>query len=323
MSYPLYREFPGDIVLRPDYRLQDCKIYGFIFESNNGDKSVLQQLCDERLNFPTDWDRRYVPLSPNVMVTFARTPFAVSTEADDSRKGYIQEDEIVFWILTIEYRRINGEWQPQRPVWFVPYIFVNNVFALLAGRELYGYPKTIGTFNIPEHPAYADLFTINTMAFKTFSPNTQLIDHRLVEISRTEPPKSGSGTWSSLGQAVDNLKAMFYDKMLLKEWTLLKNIGKVATRLEMPLVFLKQFRHLADPGRACYQAIVEGPIFIDRFHEGGLLPGTYDLTIHHLDSFPLSASLGLPLTGLKTSGAFWLRVDFTNIGGDELWKAER
>jgi len=84
----------------------------------------------------------------------------------------------------------------------------------------------------------------------------------------------------------------------------------------IPLAFLKQFRHAADTRIACYQTIVEASLQVKEFYDGGLFVYPHILKIDPLDSHPLARKLGLKQEQASTLGA-WLKVDFILGEGNE------
>ncbi len=60
------------------------------------------------------------------------------------------ETEVGFWLLTLVSRRVGEMWVPDHLVWFMPYLFVDNGYAIMAGREVYGFNKMGAQFEKPE-----------------------------------------------------------------------------------------------------------------------------------------------------------------------------
>jgi len=306
--------------MQPSFELGGTQIYSFILE---GDKDKLQATLDARLNtvFPNS-GLRYKPLGNNVFFTFSLTANGYSNNVVDKEKGYILEHEIAFWIPVIEEKYNGRRWVANRFALFIPFIFVNNPFALLSGREVYGFPKTMGTFSIPGSVHYADAFTVDTMSFANFAPNSPLIDNRLLKVSR--PPitsgESFSKEWTS---DIDVIKALSkvlksgLENNIISDWNLIKSLLHDIKNLEMSSVFLKQFRSGLNDGKAVYQALIDADFQVNGFHGGGLLHGDYSLSLYENDSFPLAESLGLT-DGQKVKAAFWINVDFQITEGTEL-----
>lgn len=318
---PNYISYPGEFVMRPSFQLNATQIYAFVLE---GDKDKLQATLDTRLNEPfANSGLRYKPLSSNIFFTFSVTANGHSNDPVSEKEGYILEDEIAFWMPLIEEKYNGKRWVANRFALFIPFIFVNNPFALVAGREVYGFPKTIGSFSIPTNVRYADAFTVDTMSFANFAANSPLINNRLLKVAR-EPITEGDSFSKEWTSDIDVIKALSkvlkkgLKKGIVSDWNLIKSLLKDIRNLEMPAVFLKQFRSGLDDNKAVYQALIDSGFKVNGFHGGGILHGDYTLSLNENDSFPLAESLGL-CDGQKVKAAFWINVDFENIVGTELY----
>lgn len=112
--------------------------------------------------------------------------------------------------------------------------------------------------------------------------------------------------------------------------------GLAATRLGMleplindpKLVFLKQFRDVQCPTKACYQAIVEAPLSINPAGSfkptfSPLEPTEFEVGIANWNSSPITDDLGLePQDQLQTvEAAFEAHFNFDVLTGLEVWRA--
>jgi hypothetical protein len=88
------------------------------------------------------------------------------------------------------------------------------------------------------------------------------------------------------------------------------------------LVFLKQFRDVECPTKACYQAVVEAPLDVRAMgaHYQALDPDHFELTIHDWASHPIATDLGV-VNPLKPQRAFRAQFDFDIMLGQEVWRA--
>jgi hypothetical protein len=89
------------------------------------------------------------------------------------------------------------------------------------------------------------------------------------------------------------------------------------------LVFLKQFRDVACPTKACYQAIVEAPLAV---HVGAATFELLDASQFHLEFFdyashPIASDLGVARRPLEPDIAFQATFDFDIALGSEVWRA--
>lgn len=92
----------------------------------------------------------------------------------------------------------------------------------------------------------------------------------------------------------------------------------------VPMLFLKQFRDVVFPDRACYQAIVEAPFKIHG-DPTGHATGGYKLTLANVDSAPIARELNIKSDKSSVSGrgsvettvdmAFSVKLDRMTVGG--------
>lgn len=323
-SNPTYVNYHDNIVLEPPGTINGCQMYCFFFTSNGGDKSKLQQLIDRRLNFPANASYKYEVFAADIMMTFASSKADRSTP--DRMLGVVEEKEVVCWVPLLEKVKINGRWVSNRLVWFIPYIVVNNSWAMAAGREIFGLPKSLGSFQIPENPDQAHTFTSTTFAFKTYGPTAVLQEYPFLSIAKDDTSTTNKATeftpFADGKHALNIVKEVFLAaEGILEDFSFRLCIHEIEDliHLQQPWVMLKQFREITDSTSACYQALVEGPLPIQKFHGGGLMLDTYRLGINQLASMPVGEDLGLT-DGQLARAALWVNVDFTVALGKVLWK---
>ena len=59
----------------------------------------------------------------------------------------------------------------------------------------------------------------------------------------------------------------------------------------------------------CYQAVIEAPSHLQRWHGGGFT-NPHDITITPADSHPIVAECGLAGSQLRAELGFWTQMDF-------------
>lgn len=309
----------GAPVFRGPYLQRDARLAAFLL---NADSKALQRLCDTTFNTPSDNAVDYTPFGPYVLLVYAEMQIQ-SLDPRDHELGWLNETEVSVWIPMTLRKNVGGVKPPDRAAWLLPYLFVDNPYAIAAGREVYGFNKTWGQFERPvdiQHPA----FSLDVWGFDTFGPEVEGKPQRLLEVHALAPDAAGDipGEWSGWDAARSTLIQYLFDDWNPEEagtdamWT---------TQLKtMPLIFLKQFRDAVDSSKACYQAIIEAPLRIETFRGGGKLAGEYGLTLNPLASHPLAAVLGLQVDAdgmARALAAFWLHVDFALESGMIVWQA--
>ena len=86
----------------------------------------------------------------------------------------------------------------------------------------------------------------------------------------------------------------------------------------IPLVFLKQFRDAQNTRKACYQRLIEAPLKVETFFEGGIFLKPYTLNLASLASHPLAQNLGLKAAEQRSTLGAWMHVDFVLENGMEV-----
>ena len=300
-----YIDRGGELVYQPPFVSDEVEYYGFILDA---DKSKLQELCDRHLNAAAGDARRFVPAGGFVLLACCNLPSLRSITPPYSNYGRFVEHEFAFWLLVIDKVK-------RRLYWFIPYIFVDNTFAMAMGRELYGFPKGIGAITIPQSPERAKELWLDTLVLKKHSPLSKAEVMRLVQV-RQAPAKdvySGPiGAWNDLGSLVRAIVEFLDDELdLFEDIRLLIRSMDDLLDLRIPLLFLKEIRDVVQPGKAAYQVIVETTAFSPRLHEGRILGSNYDVIIEQCDSHPICADLGMATTAaLRSKINFYVRFDF-------------
>jgi hypothetical protein len=299
-NYPQYIERGGEQTFAQPYNLKNTQLFGFVLEGNSNN---LQYLCDKYLNQPAKGQVQYRPVSNYIILTFDSIGNITSTDSPDSQKGSFSEaGEVIFWILTKSERGL---------ALFIPYIFVNSSPALASGREVYGFPKEWGWFQIPHDFRAPQLFTLETVAIKSFSPQAKAIRQQLLEIKQIQGDYNSTNPWLNKNPK-DILSSLFKSVIPDLVCDLIKE--------EMPVVFLKQFRDVQDSSKACYQAIVEAKVKLEKLYEVCPLGQKFQVSIQNFDSHPIVTDLGL--RDVQTAKlSFCLNFDFTLENGIEIWKA--
>jgi len=311
-----YIDRGGEQVYEQPFAAKGVHFYGFLLSA---DQDVLQKnLCDRYLNEPSGGVTKFRPAAPLVLLAFCKLDSLSSEAPPYNGYGWFSEQEAAIWVLTVDEVR-------ETALWAFPYIWVDNPYAMAMGREIYGFPKGLGTFQIPDAPQDADHFSVDILALKTFSPETEGTIERVIQANRV----SGSGAtaeWKELGEAgkavLDTLSSGAGKNDIWGDLKLAYNTIDDLVHGRVPFVFLKQFRDVAVGTDACHQSIVEVVCKMTQFHSGGLLLGEYEIDIEELASHPLVADLGLTGNRIKPILSYWTYFDFEIGPGVEIWKGQ-
>jgi hypothetical protein len=310
----------GEVCMAFPGVVQDGLMFMFAFPA---DSSRVQQLVDTFLNQPAKGAVEYAVLGGHVFLSFLKGRLTSGGEV----VGYVDDNECGFWVPLVARSASDGA---TRLVFWMPYIIIDNFEGLVTGREGWGYRKGLGPVLIPESPKGADAFEASTRIFKVFSKETAGVVEPLIRLRR-EPGMEARGPETTFpdGKALveaftrawlGDSEASTEGKLPISKWKLLFNVLEILRHRHVPVVNLKQFRDAKDGNKACYQALIEGPLTVTRFGGGGLMRGDFTLDITPCQSHPIAADLGLQLPTRSRFG-MWVRMDFDVEPGQEVWKA--
>lgn len=319
---PRYIERGGELVIRQPLGLRDVTMYSFVLAA---DRDRLAALVDRDLNAPAAGAARYVPAGPFVALICADIARGQAMEEPDRSKGWMAERDVAFWIPLFAGKQVGPVFVPQRLVFYLPYVFVDNIAATVTGREIYGFPKESGIIRFPAGPCAEGRFEVDTLIIREYGSTSFGEVARLIDVAPAEPPPSEAGGWTDLeagiGALGDRLKDLFQSDAVEATAGAALDAVLAAARPGTRLVFLKQFRDAADPARACYQAIIEAPAVVTSLHRGGWMP-RHRVRVADADSHPIVRDLGLAGAEMESLLATWLSFDFTMDRGTVVWSAQ-
>jgi len=307
----IYVEHGGEIACRHPADALDSRLYGFLLPA---DRERLDAFCDHCFNVPSGGAEHWRAVGDEVLLNFVDIPTMGSTDPLDQALGVCHEREVAIWFPIFDRHR-------GRLAWAIPYMFVDSTLAFAGGREVYGFPKQMGTLHIPVGSSAPDELAINTVTLATYLPTSVAEDHRVISVTRAGAEAPLVSGWGQLGAGLRQLGG----EVSLQRLPGLPDLPATAlffTHLveeDVPMLLLKQFRDAHVPGAACYQAIVRVDMIVKQFRGGGLLPD-YDVRVAPLDGEPITRELGVP-SASRPRVAFWMDFDFIVDLGDILWEA--
>lgn len=322
MSYPPYVNRPAESVHLQPYACHNTQLYGFYLRGNK--ETIQQKLVDPILNAPTGGATDYRTITDFVLISYAFAAQGTSTLPPDNQMGWVPENSWTLWIPLAAVKVELGVPVAQRLVFYPAYICVDNSWSLAAGREVYGFPKGYGPMVIPKAGEPPVQFSASTLVMPTYAPQNEGQVLPLMEVRQTQSEASGAALWQDLEEAVGAIAHMLSGtggKWVVPGFNFMLDLIELAKKEEVPGVFLKQFRDAADGTRACYQAVIEAGSFVNAFHKGGLLAGSYEATVYEYQSHPLASDLGIAPGPQRLEFPFWVNFDFTIGAGREVWRA--
>lgn len=303
---PRYVNYGGEQVFQQPYTARDVSLTAFILPIPEENRHLPQQLLDRVFNTTSGGAVDFRVAMPTVLLTFQHFGDLGSELLPDSAKGGFAYNEATLWLPVT-----NAAAKGLNLAYFVPYIFADNHYAIAAGREVYGYPKALGSIALPASPEAEQSFSLQTEVIVKFSPEALGQQATLIEVQPGDSPKPSHSIWSKWEHAAEHIGEKLVDKALGFA------IGDIL-HPKVEMVFLKQFRDVADGANACYQSIVQGPGQITGFKSGAPLGDDFQVTINSYDSHPIAHDLGLPAT--MTAHGFSLDFSFNILPGREIWK---
>jgi hypothetical protein len=318
---PIYVERGGECVYSPPGVANGVHMYGFLVQA---DPACMQRMFERYLNVPGEGSVSFEPAGSLLAVVFTTLDRVFAQDPPDVNRGYFKESEVALW--TLGYDRERNEYAT-----FVPYMVVDQGSALAMGREVYGFPKQLGTVEMQPIDDPVE-FTLDVMGVKQWGAAERFEKHRLISINRVAPtPTQRRSTAGSLVQLIEAINEKVFSREGLAtadrggDWrsrTLgnLKLIELMAADI-VPMVFLKQIRDARLPLHACYQSISLADFVVQRFRGGGPLEGDYVIEITDLANEPLRREFGFPDGPITPQGGFWANFDFTLAVSEEIYRA--
>jgi len=270
----------------------------------------------------------------------------------DSERHQVSKDpgsegtyyERLFAVVAVGYRRSPNPGL----ILFVPYLFASETPGWEAEREIYGYPRQQATLMIePGDVVMPQSFHARSHVIRQFAPDAMAEDWEFLSILRSSNTTQATAFTSNLIERVRTVlthvqprgesapivvplarhgtteaDVSFFERSGSRFGVTASSDGssEPLDLLEairghtLPMLFLKQFRDIAFPDRACYQAIVEAPIEFS----GTLTPivgQRYVLNLRDFDSVPIGRELGIPTeTAVDVDFAFRADMDHIRLG---------
>jgi uncharacterized protein with NAD-binding domain and iron-sulfur cluster len=324
---PAYIEHGGTQVFRQPLVLRGAELRGFVLDADIG---ALGRLCERMLNVPAGGRARFVPLLPKALLVFAAMDAAASADTEQARWGFVSEIDVAFWVPVAVLEREGEVWEVVDLAWYLPYVFVDNPWAMATGREIYGFHKELGRFTIPRSNDGTGAFSVSTLVLDPFDPRTVASERPLFEVQRLDQGATGlRRRWDDARDALGELfggvaglageitEHLDEDVDVLELTT---NLFNFVSSASVPMVFLKQFRDAADPTRACYQRVVSARAQVEpgTVRDAGPLWGDWKLRLARYASHPIATDLGLGAGDPRIDVAFRVDFSFTMQPGVEL-----
>jgi hypothetical protein len=309
---PTYIDYGALMTPPAPFRSLNTKLWGFWAKA---DADRITALCEKVFTEPTRSAVECRPLGGDVMLTWGSIARVVSETAPYDRYGGVAEPQVAIWVPVALRDRPGADW---RFAMFIPFMWLENPMSLAAGRELFGYPKSGGW---PQFPPDAGPQEWKLEVFGLdYAPDALAARHPLLEVVQGEGALEAAAVdlRSLADVARHTANQLFDDRRVLGDIEVGASMLVDLLEDRLPNVFLKQFRDVRDGLGAALQQVVEADYKIVRL-EASPLSGEHNLTVHHLDSHPVSTELGLD--DQKLGPAYKVEMDFDVGAGRVLWDA--
>lgn len=307
-----YVERDNEIVYRPPYLQKDSFLTSYIVSSP---RAKQQAILDQQLNnLSQGKPYKYTAVVDSVALVLANIGQVRSLDPVDAPKGWVSEVDVCWWILAAA--EVDGK--IDHLAWFIPYIWVNNPYTMVNGRESFGFPKSFAWSRIPLNPSdINEQMWADALVLPTYTPETEVSRQRILQLDL--------GPHDPITEVVDGIEA--FVKVLeeviknpITDAVIAAKMIAEAISGKMPVVYLKQFRDVTNPAAACYQAIIESNTTVHGFHGAGLLPFGFNLKTFPMASVDVAGHFGFD-NSTKIDIAMWAKLDFSVDLGKEVWRA--
>lgn len=308
-----YIERHGQMVYQQPFDATDIRFYGFLLKA---DWQALGHICDRYLNEPANGKAQFCPAFPYILLAFTTLGKLQSSEPPDHDKGWFMEKEAAFWLLTYDFK--NGGLR-----WFHPYMLVDNPYAFAMGRELYGFHKGMGKIHMPRKYCLFNNFSLRAPVFEKFSPQAKQSLQKIISVKSAF--KSADLKHKAMQNGMLQLSKQFFWEHLIKDTAnnrLLHQVNNqeiINSIFSIPMIFLKQFRDVTNPHKACYQKLVKANADLTSSTPVKAYPllGHYYVTMPPCDSYPFREDFGFDSETVKSQLSFYTEFSF-HMGNGEL-----
>ncbi len=356
-NLPDYVDRGGRQVWRPPYTARRAKLFGFVLDA---DAAAIDSLLHRDFNEPAGGAVDYRCGHSSVIVIFAAIEKLASGDPRDELRGYLSELEASVWCLAADVTA-GSRLVWYLPYVFVD---AGQAVASGREVYGYPKQIGLFEDDYPDKLENGGTTTVSAPAIDPYrkdekaSPRAMLsADHQpagapsgargfpdLVELFATRlgirkdlpfgPPPRPSGAITPVGAPAPRRAAASSVPAWAGRRVLDTLLGRgriesaddlIGEMIESPtLVFLKQFRDVSCPTKACYQAIVEAPLAVHlaTARYKALDPHAFTITVEEWASHPIASELGLlPRSPLVPELAFRAEFDFDIQLGIEVWRA--
>jgi hypothetical protein len=338
----------------------------------------LQKFCDGYLNLTGDPPNRFEAAIPWVLMQVLDYG---KIAASARNVGWFSQRELAFGVPLRWYRKDRGKWAFVDWAMAFPFIYVDSQLSMSGGREIYGWSKAPIKIDVAPaifQPANERSLVSISLVKGGTNYGERSKDEEFLEIAQQRPFRSVRSAVSdaltaiprAISSSIAAVSSMFQmgsDVVSNNGDSELQSLQQIVVRLYGPalnmlasgfldgsarqapaqnppidIITLKQVREVRGRGGACFQAIVDSKMGVERLIDGGALfdplvgdaTGGIQIDLAHNTRQPIVQSLGIvksqdsridgkPASRLRPLLPFWLKMDLTyGVADYQCWRTE-
>jgi hypothetical protein len=283
--------------IRPPYVATNARIHAGWIEARRG---ALQALLDQSVNRVAPDRYRFISPLSNLLYTGVYIPEMRSDYPLDKVYGAIPQADISFWILTFGGRI--GEELSWRLRWLPTFMFVDDIGAVIGGRERLGFPKVHAQLAATNTSEADPGLRVEARAMRALGPGHQLEYQRIFEIA----PAAAPAHRIDMERAEEDWRAGGLEDGSGVPGALMA--GLRLPQMSFPVLVMRQLADGANPDRALYRGLEELDMDSLVVHRGGWI-GEADITFDEPATHRLAQMHGM-LRQTRIHNAIWLVQDF-------------
>ncbi len=300
----LFNNIAGNLVIPQGFNFKNASGSIFAFTCN---LDACTRVCDDWLNSNLTQAEdvedgetyyRYVPLAPMVYVGFFDYPLGHSINVKSLYKGNMpyQESWVAIGMAKLKYTKGIDEAEFATMGFFFPYLWMDSPLPMIAGREIFGFNKTIGELKFDSSSDSPDFLGVQAISFRDPSPDTASEQQNLIRITK-----------KSEGENKKVVDPALMTQLFIKTLTgqepgqpyTIPNTNvtidpeNLFTEAQFPIVCLKQLRDHANPDMANYRKIIETFCVGVSINSFNWLEDKYELSLERNTLFPIGEMFGM------------------------------
>ena len=283
-NLPSYLPRPDRQFFTLPYTIEKAHMLGLIFQADPG--VLTRSFIDPTLNAATAPGRFQLELDGRFVLGQLHYPMLTHSDADFGGLSY---NESVVYLALRDTQPAPGA--PEL-YWYTPVMALDSFLPLIAGREIFGFPKVLGEINTTP-VVLADLFTnpkgSGTVAVQGYATISKQEMAAMQELWSWRVTSGGTLFENLAAQAVDWVLASHLPNPSGLLDSVRSRLLRLVGRLD-PGLFLKEFPAVQGTGLASYRSLVRANYAPTAIYK--LVALTAEASFAAPASFPLATLLG-------------------------------